>query len=392
MLKFTEKEFKTILNVRKYIDSWFWDRYGIGPYNGCLHNCTYCDCRATKYYLHNDFGEHIIIKKNIGKMLDQRISRARTLLPDVVGIGGPSDGYMTIERKYRNTRRCLEVLHKHKWPVFIATKGLFVLDDLELLDETGKETWCTVALTITAPDKETARFLEPGAPTPDNRFEVIKKIKEKSMYIKSGVLFIPIPLGFSDSDEQLEDMVRKTKEAGGDFILFGGGITLTDKQALYFLEHLNDRFPEKMPLYEKIYRFSYDPAFYNGTYGSYDDYCVSVHDKLFALCVKYDLPYRIKRYIPDDYRKHNYILAEKLLAKAYRLQMIGKPWTYLNWAGLNIQNLQESVVAIAERNELRKIRNVSVNIETFIKKYIEELTPEERRNGSNSCRMPTLFG
>jgi len=43
MIKYTEKEFKSILNKRKFIDSWFLDRYSINAYNGCQFGCIYCD-------------------------------------------------------------------------------------------------------------------------------------------------------------------------------------------------------------------------------------------------------------------------------------------------------------------------------------------------------------
>jgi hypothetical protein len=82
------------------------------------------------------------------------------------------------------------------------------------------------------------------------------------------------------------------------------------------------------------------------------------------------MPYRIGRYIPDDFRANNYIIAEKLLDQAYELMVTGKAWTGLHWAGMNVQNLKEPIGDVATRNELRKIRNVDESIEAFI---LEEL-------------------
>ncbi len=51
--------------------------------------------------------------------------------------------------------------------------------------------------------------------------------------------------------------------------------------------------------------------------------------------------------------------------------MLGKAWSKKYWAGMNIQNLKESIVAIAKRNELQKIRNVNDEIEEFIRKNLD---------------------
>ena len=85
------------------------------------------------------------------------------------------------------------------------------------------------------------------------------------------------------------------------------------------------------------------------------------------------MPVRIKRYIPDDYRRENYIIAEKLLNKAYFDMMQGKSSSYINWAGMNIQNLKESIRDVAGRGELRSIRNVGEWIEDFIRVELSKL-------------------
>ena len=88
MARYVEKEFKTIINKLKYIDSWFWARYTINPYSGCEHACLYCDARSEKYYLHHDLDNEIYVKKDVGIKLDKRLKNARTLLPDIVALGG----------------------------------------------------------------------------------------------------------------------------------------------------------------------------------------------------------------------------------------------------------------------------------------------------------------
>lgn len=370
VVTYQEKEFKSILNKHKFIDSWFWDRYTINLYNGCQFGCVYCDARSERYYLPVDFDTNIIIKKAPATLLDKRLTNAKTLLKDVVALSGTSDPYQPVEIKFKNTLSCLEVLKKHNYPVHIITKSKLVLRDLELIDEIGKICWACISITITTPNPEIAKFLERKTPTPQTRFEMIKTIKEKTKHIQAGILFIPLVPYLCDSDEVFEEMVKNAKTKGADYILFGGGMTMRDVQAIWFLGHLKERYPLLIEKYEQLYKFKYRLEDYDGTYEPTRSYIINIHKKLFALCEKYNIPYRIKRFIPNDFRKVNYLIAEKLLNEAYRLQMLGRAWSKLHWAGQNIQNLKESIVDIAKRGNLQKIRNVDDKIEILIRDEI----------------------
>ena len=154
VVRYEKKEFKSILNKYKFIDNWFWCRYTLNPYNGCEHACTYCDSRSHKYHLHPEFDQVIIVKNNVGEMLDKRLTRARTLLPDAVAMSGSCDPYQPAEEKFGNTRECLEVLAKHKYPVQIGTKASIVTRDIPLFEQIAENNWCTVCITITTTDNE----------------------------------------------------------------------------------------------------------------------------------------------------------------------------------------------------------------------------------------------
>jgi DNA repair photolyase len=376
MVRYIEKEFKTILNVSKFIDSWFWVRYGVNPYNGCQFGCIYCDSRSAKYHLPTDFENTILVKKSIGTMLDKRLTNARTLLPDVTGTGGTTDPYQPAERKYENTKQCLQVLAKHRYPVLVGTKSGLVLRDLDLLENIGKNTWCTVGITITTTDPEKAKFLETSAPSPETRLNAIRTIKEKTTHIQAGVWLIPVVPFLTDSDNDLEEVIRASKEASADFILFGGGMTMRDMQANWFLKHLQERDRDLIKNYEELYQFKYNPDTYSGQYEPSKKYSTAITRKFLTLAEKYHIPTRIRRYIPHDFRRDNYIIAEKLLNEAYQLQALGKPWSNKFWAGQNIQNLKEPIYSILKRNELQKIRNVNGDIESFIKEYFASTQKE----------------
>jgi DNA repair photolyase len=370
MVTYTEREFKSILIVRKYIDGWFWDRYGVNPYQGCRFGCIYCDSRSEKYRLPADFDNEIIVKKHPAEMLDLRLSRARTLLPDVVAMSGASDPYHHAEARYQSTRKCLEVLERHAYPAHVLTKSRLVLRDLDVLERIGSNNWCTVSVTITTADAQTARFLEKRSPSPQARFKIIETIKDKTDNVQAGVLLMPVIPFLCDSQEDLEAMVEGAKEAGADYILFGGAMTMRDQQALWFMRHIADRYPDLVERYEELYGFRYDPGAYHGGYMAKESYNKEIAGVFLDLCGRFSIPCRIRRYIPDDYRAHNYRVAEKMLNRAYELMITGKSWTKLHWAGMNIQNLKEPISEVARRCELRKIRNVDAALESFILKEI----------------------
>lgn len=132
------------------------------------------------------------------------MSRTRTLLPDVVAIGGTTDPYQPAEVKYDNIRQCLAVLERHQYPVHVCTKSTLVLRDLQLLESIGKYNWCTVSVTITTADPAKAGFLEPRAPAPEARFGIIRQIKDAAVHVQAGVLLMPVVPLLCDSPEDLE--------------------------------------------------------------------------------------------------------------------------------------------------------------------------------------------
>jgi len=369
---FIEKEYKSIINKKKWIDSWFWERYSINPYNGCHFGCIYCDARSGKYHMPEQFEEEIVVKKNVAQMLDMRLTRARTFQPDIVGIGGVTDCYQPAEKIYKNTQQILEVLLKHQFPVHICTKSDLVLRDLDLLQAIARLTWASVSVTILTVDKERAKFLDYRAPSPQRRLKVIQTIKEKAPQVQTGVLAIPVIPFLTEDTDQLENLFQKVKAAGADYLLFGFGVTLRDRQALWFLRKLKEKFSELIPEYEQLYGFKYNPQNYSGTYGPDLDYQISKHQILFELSEKYQLPFRIKRFIPNDFRALNYKITERLFEEAYIRQLLGNEYQNYLWAGQHIQNLNESIWEIEKRGTLGEIRNVKGEIREKVLAWMEE--------------------
>ena len=87
-----------------------------------------------------------------------------------VWVSGVCDAYQPLEAKFRLTRRCLEILVDHDWPVTVQTKSPLVLRDLEILKRSAD---AEVGLTITTADERLRKIFEPGAPPLVRRIEAL---------------------------------------------------------------------------------------------------------------------------------------------------------------------------------------------------------------------------
>lgn len=372
MISYTEKAFKSILNRQKGIDSWFWCCYSINPYNGCQFGCIYCDSRSSKFHLPTDFENNIVVKTNPQALLDQRLTKARTLRPDVVVLGGSTDPYQPAERKHRNTRNLLEVLARHLYPAHIVTKSRLVTEDAALINRIAEDTWASVSVTIASANEATARFLDFRAPAPAGRFETIRSLKKEAPKVQAGVLAMPIVPFLADKPAMLEELVLRTKDCGADYLLFAAGMTLRDTQALWFLKHLNEQFPEHLPAFEKLYGFTYNPESYTGRHMPGSEYQYRINQQMLELVTKHDVPYRIPRWLPDDFRKANYRLAERFLNNAYYLQLNNQPWRDLQQAGNALHKLQESVEVLAKANTLPVELASSARVSSLLTKWLPD--------------------
>ena len=374
MVKYIYKEFKTALNKLKFPDSWFWARYTINPYSGCEHACIYCDARSQRYYLTQDFENEVIVKTNIDKKLDKRIKSARKLLPDVIGPGGVNDSYQPIEKEVKNTRKILQVIAKYKYPINIATKSKLIVRDIDIFKKIAEDTWCTIGFSITTTNEELAQFLEPFSSTPLERLEAIKIIKNQAPQIQVGTYFMPIIPYLEDDDENMEAVIRNSKQMGADFVLFSPGLTMRDEQAEFFIKKLKN----------SKYNYIVKPLLelYKDHINAPAEYTRKLHPKLLSLCEKYNLPVREKRWIPKDYRKWNYKISELLLNKEYIDSVrTGKSYRTMLWAGLYLNNLEESILDIYKRGELSKLRNFTKKVVEFVEPYLKKSKDLKQKTG-----------
>jgi DNA repair photolyase len=157
---------RTILSRSKVFD------YVVNPYVGCQHGCTYCYARFMKRFTgHREpWGKFVDVKVNAPELLERQITR---MPPGRVWISGVCDPYQPLERKYGLTRKCLEILVGHDWPVTVQTKSPLVLRDLKLFQQSkGIE----VGLSIATGDQRVRQLFEPHAPPIKERIRALGEL------------------------------------------------------------------------------------------------------------------------------------------------------------------------------------------------------------------------
>ena len=185
----------------------------VNPYRGCEHGCVYCFARPSHAYLELspglDFETRLFAKTNAAERLRHELSKPG-YVPSAITLGINTDAYQPIERRYRVTRQCLEVLAECGHPVSFVTKSALILRDLDLLGAMAERGLVNVHLSVTTLDNHLSSQLEPRAAAPHARLKTIRALAEAGVPV--GVLVAPvIPMV---SDQYLERILEAAHEAG----------------------------------------------------------------------------------------------------------------------------------------------------------------------------------
>lgn len=245
-------EAKTIMTKVKNGDSWYGVDFNMNLYRGCSHGCIYCDSRSSCYRI-DDF-DHVRGKKNALLILETELAKSKQ--QGVVGIGAMSDTYNPLEKKYEFTRGALKLIKKNGYGVSIDTKSDLVLRDIDILKEINEINNVIIKITITTPNDELSKKIEPYAPVSSKRFNAIKELTDAGIY--AGIMMNPVLPYVTDSEEDIKKLVYLAHLNGAKFIHTYMGMTLRDNQRDYYLERIEKLFPGMMSKYFKCYQDRYE--------------------------------------------------------------------------------------------------------------------------------------
>ena len=226
---------------------------GMNLYRGCSHGCIYCDSRSNCYHMEHAF-EDIEVKENAIELLEDALTRKRKKC--MIGTGSMTDPYIPLEMKLRNVRKALELIYAQGFGFTVITKSNRILRDLDLLQKINEKTKCVVQMTLTTCDEDLCRKIEPNVSTTEERFEVLKTLRDCG--IPTVVWLSPILPFINDTEENISgilDMCAEAKVYG--VICFGMGLTLREGNREYFYEQLDRLFPGLKEQYIRTYGDQY---------------------------------------------------------------------------------------------------------------------------------------
>ncbi|HEY8309607.1 MAG TPA: radical SAM protein [Gemmatimonadaceae bacterium] len=270
---------RSVLNGPETTGMNFWS---VNPYVGCAFGCTYCYARyAHRYVMERAadkdrleealssefesmppwlaFERRIFVKRDAPDILARALrtggERYLGLVHgETILIGSATDPYQPAERRFRVTRRILEVLAEHPGlDIVIITKSPLITRDIDLLKRIARHSCIHVQISLITVDRELARRIEPRSPTPDSRLRALARLSAAG--IETGVNCMPVLPGITDDPAALDELVRRVAEAGATRI--GACALRLDRSArLRYLPFIEQEFPDLAARYHASYAHS----------------------------------------------------------------------------------------------------------------------------------------
>jgi DNA repair photolyase len=232
---------KTILSRNRSPDIPF-DR-SINPYRGCEHGCIYCFARPSHAY-HDlspgiDFETRLFAKPSAPELLRAELSRPG-YAPRPIAFGTNTDPYQPIEREWRITRGCIELLAECRHPLTITTKSDRVTRDIDLLAPMAAQGLAAVMLSVTSLDPRVAMTLEPRAPHPEKRLAAVAALAAAG--IPTFVSISPVIPAITD--HEIEHILERAAQAGARAAFFMP-VRLPHEVAPLFRAWLDAHYPDR---------------------------------------------------------------------------------------------------------------------------------------------------
>ncbi|HXK08690.1 MAG TPA: radical SAM protein [Vicinamibacteria bacterium] len=224
------------------------------PYRGCAMGCRYCYAAYTHGYLGKDGASEfhsVVYVKTGGEDETRRRLRAAAGRGELVALGTATDPYQPAEQASRVTRRFLEwAAQVRGLRLTLTTKGSLVLRDLDLLRRLHARGTLSVAVSLVSPHAALLRRVEPWAPPPEVRVEVLRRLAAEG--IDAGLAIAPVLPGLTDGEEDIDALVRAAAGAGVRRVSWRL-LFLRSPTREKYLEWLSREFPRYLPAYERAY-------------------------------------------------------------------------------------------------------------------------------------------
>ncbi|WP_459547004.1 Rv2578c family radical SAM protein [Nocardia sp. X0981] len=229
-------------------------RWTVNPMRGCSHACRYCFARDShagpEFDGGTDFDTRIVVETNIAAVLRRELTR-RSWRRERVALGTDTDPYQQAEGRYRLMPGIIGALTDSGTPFSILTKGTLLHRDLPLLTLAAREVSVRLGISLALLEPELHHGLEPGAPSPHARLDLVRACSDAGFAV--NVMVAPIVPYLTDGRAQLDALFGELAAAGAasavPLPLRLGGSTRG-----WFLSWLTENHPALLRRYRQLYR------------------------------------------------------------------------------------------------------------------------------------------
>jgi DNA repair photolyase len=187
-------------------------QYYINPYVGCMIGCDFCYVMDRADWSRELEGLPAL---PWGRWVDAKVNAAEVLAREIMQYPpGPvrfspilTDPYQPVERRFRVTRQCLEVLVDTGFVPLILTRAERVLEDVDLFKRFPQ---AAVGFSIPSDDDRMRAIFEPGSDPIDARFHALEVLKDAG--ITTFVVVQPmLPMDPERLVERLAPLVKAAR-------------------------------------------------------------------------------------------------------------------------------------------------------------------------------------
>ena len=188
------------------------NHYYINPYVGCMIGCPFCYVidradfsRRLEGLPWVAWGHYVDVKVNAAEVLRREVQTAKRGIVRLSPI--LTDPYQSVERHYRITRQCLEVLLETDLAPVVLTRAPRILDDIELLKRFPR---AVVGFSIPTDADEYRQIFEPGADPIEDRLEALRAFHAAG--VRTFAVIQPVlPMDADRLVEQVAPFVRTVR-------------------------------------------------------------------------------------------------------------------------------------------------------------------------------------
>jgi DNA repair photolyase len=175
--------------------------------NGCKFDCLFC---SKKDRLQD--GNTLKIKADYVDLLQTEIRRIKKHEPHKDGIlyNTNTDSFQPVEQLLKVSHNVMSCLLEEGFNLHFSTRGVVPESFHKLMSKYANQIHAQMVLFST--DKEIVKYYEPDAPSPKQRLESIKKLKDLGVNVSARI--DPLIPFITDTKSHLEELILSIRDAG----------------------------------------------------------------------------------------------------------------------------------------------------------------------------------